>query len=104
MMKNIRAVIAAIAVATSGCASVHSPVNGFYYVGVKGPGGATGEPRGMKRGEAKATSILGLFAFGDASIETAARNAGITKITHVDYESQQVLGLFASFTTVVYGE
>lgn len=45
-----------------------------------------------------------LFATGDASVETAARNAGITTIHHVDYEIMSVLGVFARFTIFVYGD
>jgi hypothetical protein len=40
---------------------------------------------------------------GDASIEAAAKNAGITRIHHVDYQTQSVLGVMADFTVIVYG-
>ena len=41
---------------------------------------------------------------GDASVQTAARNAGITKISHVDYKKTSVIGVYAKVITVVYGE
>ena len=41
---------------------------------------------GSKRGEASSTSVLGLYASGDCSIAAAARNGGLKKIGHVDYE------------------
>ena len=60
---------------------------------------------GPKRGEATATCILGLISFGDASIGQAARNGNIKMIKHADSELLIVLYvLYASHTTVVYGE
>jgi hypothetical protein len=58
-----------------------------------------------KRGEASATAVLGLISVGDASIQAAMINGGITKIHHVDYDTTLVLsGLFHRLTTIVYGE
>ena len=48
-------------------------------------------------------SFFGAIATGDASIQTAAQNGGITEIHHVDYEAQNVAGVIADFTVVVYG-
>jgi hypothetical protein len=45
-----------------------------------------------------------LVATGDASIEAAAKSAGITKIHHVDYHSKNILGIIGTFTVMVYGE
>ena len=44
------------------------------------------------------------FATGDSSIKAAAANGGITKISHVDYHTTSVLGLWAKTTVMVYGE
>lgn len=89
----------------SGCAAYSvSPVTGFLYTDVKGPAGATSNDGSSKMGIAKAQSILGLVATGDASIELAMKNGGITKIHHVDYQSKSVLGIWAEFTVIVYGE
>ncbi|MFH1367899.1 MAG: TRL-like family protein [Elusimicrobiota bacterium] len=88
----------------SGCASVSSPIMGSIYTDVKAPLMATSNSGSSKVGTSEATGILGMFATGDASIETAAKNGKITKIHHVDYHSTSVLGLFSSFTTTVYGE
>ncbi|MCS7027201.1 MAG: TRL-like family protein [Bacteroidia bacterium] len=71
---------------------------------MKSPVTATGYPNSSKVGVAKATSILGIFATGDASIEAAAKNEGITKIHHVDERAVRVLSLFASYEVYVYGE
>ncbi len=81
-----------------------SPVTGFVYQSTKGPITATSNNLGSKVGTSQATSILGWFATGDASIEAAAKSAGIKKISHVDYEGSNILGLFAKHTTIVYGE
>ena len=88
-----------------GCAAYAvSPVTGFLYADVKGPGSATSNAGSSKVGTAVAESFLGVFATGDASIEAAMKDGGITKIHHVDYESKNILGLYATFTVIVYGE
>ena len=90
----------------TGCAAhVTSPVTGVLYTDVKGPITATASDTAtLKSGSATVTSILGLIATGDASIESAARDGGITKIHHVDYTAKSVLGLYAEYTVIVFGE
>jgi len=64
-----------------------------------------GNEVGSKTGSAKRTSILGLVAFGDSSIATAARNGGINKIKTVNYELYNLLfGLYTKSGTIVTGE
>ncbi len=93
-----------LATALSGCATAVSPVNGTFYSNVKAPMLVSDSAeRPTKIGRASARSILGIYAVGDASIETAAKNAGITHIHHVDYQSESVLGMVADFTVIVYG-
>ena len=46
-------------------------------------------PLGSKKGEATATGVLGWFAFGDASVQKAAKDGGITKISHIDPRSKK---------------
>ena len=85
-----------------GCAGV-TPMNGSLYTDLKGPV-AVGDASGSsKTGTAKATAIIGI-ATGDASIEAAMANGGITKIHHVDSKVKNILGIYAEYTTVVYGE
>ncbi len=86
------------------CAAVKSPLSGGLYTSVKAPFAVTGNSESKKVGTASATSILGWFATGDASIEEAAKAAGITKIHHVDEQSTSILGLFATYKFYVYGE
>lgn len=87
-----------------GCTSTPTP-KGIIYTGCKGPFLGTSNEGGSKVGKASASSLLGLFAWGDASINTAARSAGITKIHHVDYDDFLILfGLYSQYTVTVYGE
>jgi hypothetical protein len=102
-MKRLLAV-STLAVALSGCAVANAPVNGILYSHVSGPVGMTGSADNpTKVGRSYARSILGLYATGDASIEKAAKNGGITKIHHVDHETQVIFGVIADYTTIVYG-
>ena len=48
--------------------------------------------------------ILGVAAFGDASIDTAKKAGGITDIHSVEYQATAVLGfVYVQTCTVVYG-
>ena len=88
----------------SGCAMTMTPAVGMLYSDVKGPHVATSNPGYAKVGIAKAESILGLIATGDASIEAAMKNGGIKKVHHVDYHTRNILGVYAELTVFVYGE
>lgn len=102
-MKRLLAA-SALAAVLSGCAVANAPVNGLLYSHVTGPVGVTGSAdKPDKVGRSYARSILGLYATGDASIEMAAKNGGITKIHHVDHETQIIFGVIADYTTIVYG-
>ncbi len=90
-------------VGLSGCATVQSPVMGALYTDAQGGMVASGLPLGTIKGEACASSILGLVGTGDASIKTAAANAGITRVTAVDYSSFSILFFYGKYCTVVYG-
>ncbi|MFZ0390153.1 MAG: TRL-like family protein [Calditrichia bacterium] len=108
MMKKLILVVLLFALPLmflSGCAAYSvAPVTGFIYTEVKAPMGATSNENATKMGISSATSILGLVATGDASIEAAKKNGNITKVTHVDYSSKSILGIYAEFKTIVYGE
>lgn len=58
----------------------------------------------LKSGQTESASVLGLVAWGDASIKTASDNGGLATIEHVDYEFFNVLGVYQRFTTIAYGE
>lgn len=59
---------------------------------------------GAKRGEAQSTGILGLFSFGDASVQAAARNGNITRVDHIGCDFTNILCIVTMYTTVAYGE
>ena len=89
----------------TGCAAyVQTPALGALYTDVEAPITATSNEVGSKVGRAEASSILGIVATGDASIQEAAQNANISKISHVDYHSTNILGIYATYEVIVYGE
>jgi len=59
---------------------------------------------GTKVGKASTGCILGLVAFGDASTAAAARNGALTVINHADYKATNMLFIYSSYTTIVYGD
>jgi len=61
-------------------------------------GGAT------KTGYSRAVGILGLIAFGDATVTKAADDAGVTEVYSVDHEFETILMLFNTYTTIVRGQ
>jgi hypothetical protein len=87
------ALLALAAIALMGCPSVKTPV---------AAGNAT---VGAKTGQASGSIILGIFGDVDASMLTAAKNGGITKIATVDTKIKTFLGsLFITIETTVTGE
>ncbi len=60
--------------------------------------------KSTKVGTATSQSYLMMIAVGDSSINTAARDGGITKINHVDWKVKSMLGIIGEYTTTVYGE
>ena len=96
-------IVLLVSVMASGCATLY-PVGSFYTeVAFPGPIG-DGNADYSKVGKATANSYLALIATGDASIETAAKNGGITEIKYVDYSVKNILGIIGEYTTVVYGD
>lgn len=105
-MKNLKKMlfVAGAVLMLTSCATVKSPLMGAWYTDVKAPLTATSNSNATKVGSAEATSVLGLVATGDASIDAAAKAGGITKIHHVDEQSTNILGLYAKYKIYVYGE
>lgn len=86
------AVLAAFVLMLSSC-SLTLPVN------------ATSNTVGNKVGTAKATGFLGfLFFDADASIQSAAKNGGITKISTVDIKATSMLNIITTYECIVTGE
>lgn len=69
------------------------------------PVAATSNPIGSKVGTASGTVFLQVLAFGvDASIRTAAKNGGITKVSTVDLKKSDILGLVQTYECIVTGD
>lgn len=87
-----------------GCTAVKSPMIGLAYTDVKDGLAVTNNAGSSKVGTAEIKGYVGVYAKGDASIQTAAREAGITRIHHVDYHSKSYVGVYSIYTIIVYGE
>jgi hypothetical protein len=110
-VKRSAAVLAATLLLTglTGCTGFVAPVvppTGFLYTSVEAPIDIDSDETqlGSKQGRSTSSTILGLVAWGDASTRAAAQAGGVTTIRHVDYEYTNVLSVYATFTTVVYGD
>ncbi len=68
------------------------------------PVAVSSNPIGPKVGQASGTIILGIISFGDASIQKAAKNAGITKVSTVDMQTSNYLGIVVIYNVIVTGE
>lgn len=93
----------------SGCVTYRAPVMpppGVFFTSVQAPldTDAAATNVGSKVGMSSSVSVFGMFAFGDASVESAARDGNISSIHHLDYEYLNVLFLFQKFTTRAHGE
>ena len=64
-------------------------------------GGATGPEMAAAVCNAGA---MGSIALTTASIETAMKNGGITKVYYVDWEVENILGIIGKYKVIVYGE
>lgn len=100
--------VPALLTGLTGCAGLAFSSQGVMVAGLYADGGtgtqATDNDLGKKRGEACASSILGLVTTGDASIRAAADAGGITQIAAVDSTITNILGLYAKYCTVVSGD
>ena len=90
---------------TSGCAGGFSHVGFGIWGQVTGPVQAHSDNVSTtKVGKSTMTSWLGWIGVGDASLTAACESGGITKISHVDYEYDTLLGIWANWTIIVYGD
>ncbi len=91
--------LAAAAIALSSCGANRV---GALYTDITAPV-AAGSGSGAKVGTATSTTYLGLVALGDASIEAAKRNGGISSVSSASEEIKSVLGIITTYTTTVRG-
>lgn len=111
-----------------GCAGTEhigvTPAKGFIFTHYRAPmtcrleeapGGLGGVPCGpdLKHGETTAHAfilpIVDTFhilsaGWGDAALDSAARDAGIQTVYYADYELLEILGIYKSATIHVYGK
>lgn len=91
MKKSLFMLAGAAVFALSSC-SITLPVN------------ATANEVGNKVGKSSGTCYLAILCFDvDASIQTAARNGGISKISTVDYTQKNILNIIITHETTVTG-
>ena len=101
---KFKAFLIACAIMMQGCTLGPYVSQGWLFSNVKGPVTATGVKYVGKRGVACAHGLFfGMIAFGDNSIGAAARARGIKTISHVDYESFNLLGIYYNSCTIVGG-
>ena len=93
MKKIVKFALACLVATTAASCSVTTPVT------------ATSNPVGNKCGIATATTVLTIFGgSADCGINKAAKNGGITKISHVDSYTKNYLGIVTIYGVRVYGE
>lgn len=96
--------LALAALLIGGCARAPFPLMGLIYTDGKAPYHAVENASAGKTGKACATSILGLIATGDASIDAAMRDGGVTQVAAVDYSTKSFMGIWAEFCTIATGK
>jgi uncharacterized protein YceK len=107
---SVVAVLSIGATGLSGCAGVAfagtgAPGFSSFYANTTSKNWVNETTRlGSKSGEACMTSILGLVTTGDGSVTKAAEEAHISRITHIDQKFENLLGLYAKYCIVVYGD
>lgn len=97
------AVIALVGIGLSGCQIVASPLAGGIFNETKYGDVATDASAATKEGKACGTSILGLVATGDASIQAAKAAGGINTVASVDHSAKNIVGVFGEWCTIVRG-
>ena len=89
----------------SGCISIPGPRGplGTVYTNIQGPVTVGEAATAPNVGRSKGRVILG-FTTTQASIQAAMADGAIGRVHHVDYQAKLFLGLFGSYTVIVYGE
>lgn len=95
-------VSAALTLSALALCSCGAPRVGVVYTDISAPMASTCAC-GSKVGKATSTTYLALWAEGDASIDAAKKNGGITTVSSVDVKVDSILGIITTFTTTVRG-
>ena len=100
---NLRSIpVLAVLLFVVSCAST-GPQGGLIFHDIKYGKYANENAEVSKRGEACMSSVLGLFSFGDASIDAAKKDSGISKVSSVDASSLSILYFYNKYCTVIRG-
>ena len=104
MFRRLTQIISlSVAIMFFGGCLAYTPVMGVAQTLVQGPISATANDQSLSTGKSCAYSVLGLVAWGDASIN-AAKNAGqIKQVASVDFDTFNLVGISGSFCTIVSG-
>lgn len=102
----MKKIFLAMVLALCFCSSVSAAEEGVYGVIYKnatepGVGFSTANP--VKTGEATCTSVFGIVAVGNCSVNKAAQKAEINNISYYDIHTLNILG-FKRLTVRAYGE
>jgi hypothetical protein len=113
-MKPFLSLLMGLSLMVVGCTMVKAPVvppGGLIFTNYKAPltTNFQSTPQSSRVATSEAMFLREPFfgttwAWGDASIQTAVRNSGMTTIHYADYEYLSVLGLFAKTTVRVHGD
>lgn len=104
MKKVLLPLCAVSALALTGCLAPIGPIPTLVTMNTGDAGQIVDNSvKPIKSGKAVATGLI-LLTQGDASIDAAMKDGGITKVHHVDYEYNYILGIIGSKTTIVWGE
>ena len=63
----------------------------------------SGEIKYNRIGKSECRNFLGWVAIGDASINKAAENGNITRISWASQRVENILGIYGTYTTIIYG-
>ena len=88
--------------------NLNAQAMGLFYTNATYPVTATGtkvkDLSTLKKGSASANNILYFVEVGDASIDKASKNAGITRISYIDVQQKSIFIFWSRTTVNVYGE
>ena len=102
---KIKLIILSFLILLNGCyAGIGAPVPGLLYSKTTTSKLGIGDASDSKEGVSECESIMGLISTGDCSIEAAKKEGHISKIQYVDYRIKNILGVYATYQTVVRGE
>ena len=96
--------ISLLVITLSSCGFIAEGPFGYMYTETETPVAMGTAETGEKSGEACVKSFFGAIAVGDASIETAKKNGGISDVYTVNKSNFSVLGMYSKQCTIVRGE